>query len=197
MKLQTLISFSVLIAAFFVSCKKENAVQENLSTIMLTEVNKIRSSGCQCGDEWMPPVRQLKWNTLLEQAALAHAKDMYENHYFDHFGLDSSFPIQRAVRFGYTGTAVGENIARGFDNTIEVMEAWKKSIEHCKNMMDSSYSELGAAAYNQYWAQEFGSTDVFSKPAYKIQQTSFTSSPREEPRQSLVRRTVIRHTTCK
>jgi len=176
MKFNTSILCFLLILLIYSACKKESTVQENLSQKMLAEVNKIRSSGCQCGDEWMPPVRQLKWNTILEQTALAYTKDMYANHYFDHFGLDSSFPVQRAAKLGYTGTAVGENIARGFDNTIDVMLAWEKSIEHCKNMMDSSYSELGAATYNQYWAQEFGSTNVFSKPSYKIQKTSFTSS---------------------
>ena len=131
---------------------------------MLTEVNKLRSSGCQCGSEFMPAVRSLKWNPLLEQAALSHAMDMYDHHYFAHFGLDSSVPVQRAIRFGYTGTAVGENIARGYDTTEDVMKAWERSVEHCKNMMDSSYSEMGAAMYHQYWAQEFGCTNSFIKP---------------------------------
>jgi uncharacterized protein YkwD len=136
---------------------------ENLSIIMLQEVNKLRKQGCNCGDEYMPPVSELKWNELLEKAAYLHSKDMYENNYFDHFGLDSSLPIQRAAKLGYTGTAVGENIAHGFINAKDVIEAWKNSISHCKNMMDSCYDEMGASHYKDYWTQEFGSNNIFEK----------------------------------
>jgi uncharacterized protein YkwD len=155
-----LISFLIL-----VDCKKEINTTENISQDMLAEVNKLRKNGCQCGQDTMPPVRELKWNSILEEAALLHAKDMVEHNYFDHFGLDSSVPIQRAIELGYTGTAVGENIARGYTSISEVMQAWKSSEEHCKNMMDSSYYEMGAATTNEYWVQEFGSIDVFKQPA--------------------------------
>ena len=160
-----LIFLMYLAVIIFNGCKHEVDTDINISQEMLNEVNKLRKNGCMCGQDSMPPVRELRWNSILEEAALLYAKDMYQHNYFDHKGLDSSLPIQRAERIGYKGVAVGENLARGYTSISEVMQAWKASESHCKNMMDSSYCEMGAATTNQYWVLEFGSTDTF-KPSF-------------------------------
>jgi uncharacterized protein YkwD len=139
-----------------ISCRKEPAPVEDVHQDMLAAVNKLRHSGCNCGPTYMPPVPAVKWNNQLEAAAVAHAKDMYVNNYFDHIAPNGSSPIQRAAQAGYTGTYIGENIGRGYNNVKEVMDAWEKSEEHCRAMMDSTYVELGSARYNTMWVQEFG-----------------------------------------
>jgi uncharacterized protein YkwD len=141
----------------FAACRKDTPVIREVKEEMLTAVNTLRQTGCTCGDTYMPPVKPLLWNDTLELAALAHARDMDANNYFSHISPGGTSPIQRAMALGYTGNYVSENIARGFSSVEPVMEAWKKSEDHCKAMMDSSQTHMGAANVNTYWVQEFGS----------------------------------------
>jgi uncharacterized protein YkwD len=145
------------IALYVASCKKEAAADPGrLLPEMTDSVNVLRSKGCRCGADSMPPVPPLSWNAQLATAAAAHAKDMYVNNYFSHISPQGTSPIQRAIQAGYTGMYVGENIAKGYSGISEVMLAWKNSEAHCKAMMDTLYKEFGASAYNGYWVQEFG-----------------------------------------
>lgn len=154
--MKKIIKFSMLLCLSFYSCKKDQIRAEDVQQEMLAAVNTLRTAGCTCGTTYMPPVPVVKWNDKLEIAAAAHAKDMAVNHYFDHIAPNGSSPIQRAQETGYAGMYIGENIGSGYNNVQQVMDAWKKSEEHCKAMMDSLYTELGAARYNTFWVQEFG-----------------------------------------
>lgn len=139
--------------------KTGGVVTQDLHIILLNAVNQLRRTGCQCGTVFMPPVGDLQWNDTLETAAESHLTDMYTNDYFGHIAPDGSSPIQRARDLGYSGDYVGENIARGYDNVEEVMNAWRNSEDHCQAMMDSLYKEMGAARLHDYWDQEFGRKD--------------------------------------
>jgi uncharacterized protein YkwD len=140
----------------FCSCKKEEAPVEDVPKDMLAAVNKLRASGCMCDTIYMPPVPLVKWNDDLEAAAAAYAKEMYVNNFFAHIAPDGSSPIQRDVKFGFTGSYIGENIGQGYNDVQQVMTAWQNSQDHCLAMMDTTYVELGAARYNNIWVQEFG-----------------------------------------
>jgi uncharacterized protein YkwD len=152
------LSLLILFTFLFFACRKEPAMApiEDLSVIMLEKVNKLRSTGCQCGTEFMPPVPQLKWNINLELAAKNHAQDMLSKNYFDHISPSGSIPIQRAAQAGYTGSYVTENIGKGYFTVDAVMAAWQKSESHCRAMMDSLHTDMGAAMAGNYWVQEFG-----------------------------------------
>jgi len=144
-------------ALYMSSCKKEvNAGQGRLLPEMTDSVNVLRSKGCHCGADSMPPVAPLIWNAQLAAAAAEHARDMYVNNYFSHISPQGTSPIQRAIQPGYTGMYVGENIAKGYTTISDVMLAWKNSEAHCTAMMDTLYKEFGAAEYSGYWVQEFG-----------------------------------------
>jgi uncharacterized protein YkwD len=123
---------------------------------MLDTINAWRTHGCRCGGDTMPPVPPVQWNDTLALAARAHATDMMVNDYFDHIAPDGSSPIQRAVQAGYGGSYVGENIAVGYTSPDSVMQAWKNSVDHCMNIMDSTWTSFGAARAGTYWDQEFG-----------------------------------------
>jgi hypothetical protein len=149
--------FFLMSCIILTACKKENAITTgHLELSMLDSVNKLRVSGCTCGTDFMPPAKKLIWNNNLATAAQGHALDMYNNNYFDHISPAGTSPIQRAIVAGYTGQYVGENIAKGYTTIGQVMQAWKKSDDHCKAMMDTLYVEMGAYSYNGYWVQEFG-----------------------------------------
>lgn len=147
----------IVLACFaFWGCKKDETPAEDVPEEMLAAVNKLRMAGCTCGTTYMPPVPPVKWNNDLELAAAAYAKEMYVDNFFEHIAPDGSSPIQRDVKFGFTGSYIGENIGQGYNDVEQVMTAWKNSQDHCMAMMDSTYVELGAARYNNIWVQEFG-----------------------------------------
>jgi len=140
------------------SCKKngqfvaDGVIQKSL----LDSVNNLRSSGCKCGNDSMSPVAPLVWNDFLAKAAELLAKDMYSRNYFEHLSPEGTFPVQRAQAVGYTGTTVGEIIAKGYKDAGGAMSGWKASESHCKAMMEPFYLETGAYSYNGFWVQEFG-----------------------------------------
>lgn len=151
------ILFTVIALFLITSCKKEASIVDGETEFsMLAAVNKLRLSGCKCGEENMPAVAELIWNTPLAHAAEMHAKDMYTRNYFEHISPEGSSPIQRAVTAGYTGNTVLENIGKGYKSADEVMVAWKLSESHCKAMMNAECIEMGAYSYNGLWVQEFG-----------------------------------------
>lgn len=156
----TCILILIFYSFLYISCQKELATEapltEDLSVTMLEKVNALRSSGCNCGTTYMPPVRHLQWNEYLELAAQHHADDMYHNNYFNHISLTGSSPIQRAEEAGYRGPYIMENIGKGAAFLDAVMIAWQNSEGHCLAMMDSLHTVIGAARSGNYWVQEFG-----------------------------------------
>lgn len=155
------IALITYIALTIVSCSddEEPVKAENIQEELLKAVNILRSTGCQCGQDIMPPVAALTWNDTLESVALDHARDMYTHNYFSHLSQDGTPPIARAQQAGYAGIYVGENIARGYFNVAAVMEGWKESESHCKNLMDTIYLEAGGASIGGYWVLDFGKRD--------------------------------------
>ncbi|RMG20323.1 MAG: CAP domain-containing protein [Bacteroidetes bacterium] len=125
---------------------------------MLDAVNALRQEGCQCGNQQYAPTHRLSWNALLAQAAERHAKDMASHKHFGHKGTDGSTFSDRIESTGYRYANASENIAHGFSDVMAVMEAWKKSPGHCKNLMDPGVREMGAAKVSTYWVQNFAAS---------------------------------------
>lgn len=157
MKISVTVFVLLLAGAAHMQCTDENAVpQEDVQARLLEAINDLRSKGCQCGHDSMPPAAPVSWNDTLELSARNHATDMYTNNYLSHLSRDGTPPIVRAELAGYTGTYVGENIARGYVSVKDVMEGWKQSESHCKNLMDTVYLEIGAAKVSDYWVLDLG-----------------------------------------
>jgi hypothetical protein len=101
----------------------------------------------------------------LGAAADHHSQDMASKNYFSHTLSNGDSPEKNIERFGYTNWSfVGENIAAGQETAKAVMDAWKSSPEHDKNMRDKNFTEIGIGrAYNKsskygwYWTTTFGS----------------------------------------
>ncbi len=145
--------FLFIFLSYILSCEKteDSSTSSTFATEMLSAVNKLRKSGCNCGSA----TTELKWNAKLEAAALRHAKDMSENNHFSHTGTDNSTFDKRIKAAGYSFKAAGENIAYGYSSISSVMKSWENSSGHCKNMMNASYTEMGAAKVGIYWVQVF------------------------------------------
>jgi uncharacterized protein YkwD len=162
----------------FISCKKNSAeinpatktadttttppvsnkVNTNIdNTAMLKLINDTRAAGCTCGTTVMPPVAPLTWNDILASAALSHSQDMNTTGQFSHNSSDRTSFSARITAAGYTNwSALGENIAYGQTTEQQVFDGWIQSEGHCKNIMNSSFKEMGAARSGIYWTQDFG-----------------------------------------
>jgi uncharacterized protein YkwD len=126
-------------------------------SVMLQLVNKVRQSGCRCGDTYYYPAPPVSWNAQLEKAAYTHSADMYTNDFFSHIAPNGSRGGKRIAAAGYSWKAYGENIATGYKNERDVVEGWIKSPGHCKNIMNKAYKEMGVARVGNYWTQELAS----------------------------------------
>lgn len=146
----------LLFAALLSVCSSTSAQEENIKETILVEVNKLRASGCQCGDEFMSPAGPLVWNELLEKAAVRHADDMADHTHFDHVGTDKSTLSDRIEDTGYVWYTLGENISYGYPDATSVVHGWKDSDGHCKNMMNPVFKELGAARNGTFWVLDLG-----------------------------------------
>ena len=136
----------------YIKNKAPTSVDSNELVIL---VNDVRKSGYYCGDVWYPAVQTIRWSSHIQQASQIHCNDMSENDIFEHEGTDGSSPGDRLLRVGYNWSTYGENIATGFSEETEVMQAWLDSPGHCKNIMNGSFTEMGVATKNRYWTQDF------------------------------------------
>lgn len=150
----------------FINCQSYKEKSDYFAEEMLLAVNQLRVHGCYCGENYMPPVKPLKWNAALEKAAMRHAKDMSDNRRFEHTGSDGSTVANRVSDTGYNWSAVGENIAYGYKSIEKVISGWQKSEGHCRNIMKATYVEMGVARIGNYWAQTFAKPRTIRKLGY-------------------------------
>ncbi len=130
---------------------------------VLELVNAARAEPRTCGQRRFDATGSLVWNEKLAAASLAHSRDMAQQNYFSHAAKNGDTPANRARRQGYRWQRVGENIAAGQGSAKKAVAAWLASPGHCANIMNSGFTEAGAAyATNPdsdmsiYWTQDFG-----------------------------------------
>jgi uncharacterized protein YkwD len=130
---------------------------------VLDLVNRARATPRNCGDRAFNAARPVSWNGALAEASRLHAEDMARSNYFSHSGSDGSKPEQRVERAGYRYRATGENIAAGQMKPEDAVAGWIKSPEHCANVMNPAFTEMGVAYavdsgsdMGVYWTQVFG-----------------------------------------
>lgn len=87
----------------------------------------------------------LSLNDKLSLAATNKAKDMFAHDYWAHNSPIGLTPWVFIKDSGYTYVYAGENLARGFETTDEVIKAWMASPDHRENMLSKNYSDVGFA----------------------------------------------------
>jgi uncharacterized protein YkwD len=110
----------------------------------LAAVNQARSANQMCGNTPYGPAPPVSWSDTLAMAAYLHSEDMALNDFFSHTGSDGSSVGQRISRQGYPWRTFGENIAVGYPTVSSVIQAWLGSEGHCRNIMEPSFTEIGA-----------------------------------------------------
>lgn len=84
-------------------------------------------------------------NEDLNQAALAKAQDMFNDQYWAHVAPDGKQAWDFIKETKYVYKYAGENLARDFDNSSEVVKAWMNSPSHRENIVNSDFTQMGLA----------------------------------------------------
>ncbi len=84
-------------------------------------------------------------NSLLSGAAREKLNDMIKKDYFAHTSPGGISPWHWIEKSGYDYQYAGENLAVNFTNAEDQHKAWMASATHRKNILNSSYKEIGVA----------------------------------------------------
>lgn len=93
----------------------------------------------------LPP---LTYNGQLAQAAAAKAQDMFAKNYWAHFGPSGESPWGFISGAGYSYQVAGENLAKNFLFSQNVMDGWMASSSHRENILRGDFSDVGFAVAN-------------------------------------------------
>jgi uncharacterized protein YkwD len=149
-----------------------------LAVRALELVNQARASGTRCGQRSFAPTSPVTLSATLGTVAFGHAADMAEHDYFEHEDLSGHSPAQRVRAAGYQENLVGENIAYGPKSIDEVVQGWLDSPDHCENIMDPRFSQMGIAyapgqlaRHGLYWVQLLAAPRPVVSPASRMAQS--------------------------
>lgn len=123
---------------------------------ILTLVNERRVS-----QNLVPLNLSLELNNAANQKAL----DMFSKNYWAHISPAGATPWVFITKAGYDYLYAGENLAKDFDKSQEVVDAWMNSSSHRANLLKPEYTDIGLAVVNgtlngqetTLVVQEFGS----------------------------------------
>jgi len=87
----------------------------------------------------------LTLNKQLSDAAQRKADYMFEHDFWAHFAPDGTTPWKFIKDEGYEYVYAGENLAKGFTTSPDVVRAWMNSPTHKANLLSGQYNEIGFA----------------------------------------------------
>jgi uncharacterized protein YkwD len=128
---------------------------ERMRREMLARVNRERAG------RGLAPLRR---HPRLDDAAQAHARDMFARRYYSHDTPEGKNVMDRIQAAGYRARYAGENIARGQYSVEEVMDGWMGSETHREHLLSSVFNDVGfglafgknPGGHEILWVQDFG-----------------------------------------
>lgn len=120
-------------------------------------------------------------NTELGLAAKLKGENMIAENYWAHFAPSGKTPWDFILGAGYHFTFAGENLAKNFYSSEEVVNAWMNSPAHRDNLLNGKYKDIGIAVVEgnldgqktTLVIQEFGTTEALAAtPAVDIAGTT-------------------------
>jgi hypothetical protein len=73
---------------------------------------------------------------------------MFEDNYWAHISPSGTKPWDFIVAEGYDYEYAGENLAKNFNNSNDVVTAWYNSRSHRENLLSTNYDEIGFGVVN-------------------------------------------------
>lgn len=133
-------------------------------------INLTNSERAKSG---LPPLSE---NPQLDAAASAKAANMFSENYWAHFAPSGKTPWDFIQSSGYKFSFAGENLAKNFYTSDEVVRAWMNSPTHKENIVSSKYKEIGMAVVEgnlngqktTLVVQMFGSAGSSNKQAFSL-----------------------------
>lgn len=129
-------------------------------------------------------------NSQLSQAASQKAADMFKDNYWAHFSPSGKSPWDFIINSGYRYSFAGENLAKDFNDSQSVMNAWIASSSHRDNILKTEYKDIGLAIINgtlngqetTLVVQMFGTTPSSTNIAQNSpEKTEITPTVSQEP----------------
>lgn len=137
-----IVSFFVFLSTFLLVSIKNTypdilgaAINISVQELLLL-TNKARQQN------GLPP---LTYNQQLASAAEMKAQNMFAYNYWAHISPSGVTPWVFIQNAGYSYVFAGENLARGFTNANDAMNAWLASPSHRENVLSPHYQDVGFA----------------------------------------------------
>ena len=140
-------SLLFFVIAFFIAQVLFSVVKERYSQV-LSNVTNISPSvllSLTNNQRTINGLATLTLNEKLSSAAFLKGTNMLENNYWAHNAPDGTTPWVFIKDVGYEYSYAGENLARGFSTSDEVVNAWMASPGHRKNVLSADYKDIGFA----------------------------------------------------
>ena len=143
--------FIALLVTFCAAGTTSAASAYDMNAEAVELLNQLRREHRLNALSWVP-------NSDLQKAAQLRAREIEE--YFSHTRPDGSSCFTVFEQFGLIYSHCGENIAYGTNvSPAQVIEMWKNSKGHYKNIVTPDFREIGLACHISgdlvYWVQLF------------------------------------------
>ncbi len=118
-------------------------------------------------------------NSKLEHAAHLKAEHMFAHNYWAHYAPDGTAPWEFILKSGYDYEYAGENLAKNFLFSSDVVRAWMNSPTHRANILKSEYADVGFAVVNGVLQGEETTlvVQMFGKPLKPLLAKNNTTKP--------------------
>ena len=141
--------------SFLSSVPRSAQAYSFLEEQLFVEINQIRKEN---------KLPELQNNILLQNAAKQKTADMVNSNYFSHISPSNKKWSDFIKNEGYSYIYAGENLAKDYSNSSEIISAWIESPTHKENILNPDFVDTGIAVsmnknttgYGIIVAQEFG-----------------------------------------
>jgi uncharacterized protein YkwD len=137
------IVISLLILGAFFFSSDINPFTNNLKVFADISTQELLNFTNQKRAEFGLPALAL--DQALEIAASKKADDMFAKNYWAHNSPDGTTPWFFITQAGYEYVYAGENLARGFTDSQDAVNAWMASTEHRENILSENFKDVGFA----------------------------------------------------
>jgi len=173
-----------LIVAFFLSIGLKNLAFSKNVLGYATDINVQKLLEDTNKERVDYHLTSLTYNKKLALAAQKKANNMFLENYWAHYSPEGESPWDFIIATGYRYEYAGENLAKNFLFSQDVVNAWMKSPSHRENMLRPQYSQVGFAVKDGILNGEKTTlvVQMFAKPMVKNSQPIAKKISQQKPK---------------